>query len=271
VSIEMLEFLSDPSSQFLIGVIITLIAIIVSVVIYFKQKSSKKLSYKVVSNTSILTHEERVKGEFQLSYKAKKVDNVRLILLRIFNSGNVPITSADYEQPISIEFKDSTQVLTAEVIRKRPSNLQAAVTIENRVVTLYPSLLNPADEIGLKILVSKFCNDINVSSRINGITKIDEVKDQQISTILSVALILGLLLWGLGSLVWSMIFQVPLIQTFAYDSVIVFAFCVVATVALLVSSQYRKELNKSFNLLFEERDDFLNEGCNEESDNQKTK
>lgn len=266
----MFEFLSDPSYQFLIGVIIALLAIIVSVVIYYKQKSSKKLSFKIVSNTSILTYEERVKNELQLSYKAKKVEDVRLILLRIFNSGNVPITSEDYEKPISVEFNGSTQVLTAEVIRKRPINLQATIAIENRVVTLYPSLLNPSDEIGLKILVSKFCNKINVSSRINGIKEINEVKEKQPTTILIVLSILGLLLWGLGSILWSTIFQSSITQTFAYFSVIVFVLFIISTIAL-TNTKYRQDIDKSFNLLFEERNDFLEKGCGEDSDNQKIK
>ena len=72
----MFEFLTDPSSQFLIGVIITIFAIVISVVIYLKQRSRKKLSFEILSNTSVITEKEKIKNDIQLSYRGQIVEDV---------------------------------------------------------------------------------------------------------------------------------------------------------------------------------------------------
>ena len=151
----MFNFLQDTVWQFLIGASIAIIAIVVSVILYFKQLNRKRLSYEILSDTSLLTTDEETKNEIRLTYKNEPIEKVRLIVLRIFNSGNVPVESEDYEEPISIRLGDA-RVLSAEVIKKSPKNLKSTLIIEKGVVTLYPTLLNPADSLKIKILVSDY-------------------------------------------------------------------------------------------------------------------
>ena len=165
----MFEFLADPIWQFLIGALIAVVTVVISIIIYFKQRNCKKLSYEILSNTAIMSTEEKIKDDIQLSYKGKVVKDVKLLVLRIFNSGNLPVVSADYEKPISIEFGKETRVLTAEVIKKSPDNLQSTISIENQVVTLYPALLNTEDSITIKMLVTKYEKELQVNSRIIGL------------------------------------------------------------------------------------------------------
>ena len=130
----------------LIGTSITVIAVVVSIIVYFKQKKRKRLSYEVISDTPLLTAEEETRNEIILMHKNEAVEKVKLIVLRLFNSGNVPIQSSDYEEPIIIRLGEA-QVLSAEVIKKTPNNLKATLIVQEGTVTLSPTLLNPSDSI----------------------------------------------------------------------------------------------------------------------------
>lgn len=65
--------------------------------IYFKQRQRKNISFEVLSNSSLLSVQDEIKKDVQILYKGKLVQQVNLILLRLVNSGNVPILSVDFE------------------------------------------------------------------------------------------------------------------------------------------------------------------------------
>jgi hypothetical protein len=241
--------------QFLIGALIAIVTIIVSIVIYFKQRSRKRLSYRILSNTVLLGVEEEVKKDIQLSYKGKAIVGVRLLVLRIFNSGNVPVVSTDYEKPISIDLGKETRVLTAEVIKKSPPNLQSAISIEDHVVTLYPALLNPADSITTKMLVTKYENGLEVNSRIIGVSRVEELREGSLLTKVILAYLAILLTWLLGSIAWSSTFRVPFFEVFSYFSLIFYAFFALAIVAVSASTRARRSFEKSFDSFTKESEE----------------
>lgn len=251
----MFEFLSDSMWQFLIGALIAIVTIIVSIAIYFKQRNRKRLSYEILSNTALLSVEEEVKNEIQLSYKGKAIEGVKLVVLRIFNSGNVPVVSTDYEKPISIEFGTETRVLTAEVIKKSPPNLQSTISIEDHVVTLYPALLNPADSITTKMLVTKYEKGLEINSRIIGVSRIEELHEGSFLTKAILAYVALLAAWLLGSVAWSFIFRVPFFEVFSYSSILVYAAFALAMVALLVPTRTRRSFEKSFGSFIKESEE----------------
>ena len=88
-----LEFLSQ-----LIVVALTLAA---SIMPLFFSLRKKRISIEILSDTLISLNEELSK-EIEVPAKAPK--QVRLILIRIRNSGNVTIQSDDYLEPIQVKF-----------------------------------------------------------------------------------------------------------------------------------------------------------------------
>jgi len=250
----MFEFLADQMWQFIIGAIIAIVTIIVSIIIYLKQRSRKRLSYEILSNAALLSEEEEIKKDIQLTYKGKMVEGVRLLVLRIFNSGNLPIVSADYERPIKIEFGKETRVSTAEVIKKKPANLQSTISIENRVVTLYPALLNPTDSVTIKILVTKYENDIQINSRIIGVSKIELLHESSVMTSAVVFTSILLVIWAFGSLIWSFIFHVSFFEAFAYFGIVFYILFIVSMVVALADRRTRKVFEKYFGDLVKDSD-----------------
>lgn len=164
------EILRDPVWQF-VGVIL---AIIIPCVGYLIQRNRKKLVYEIVSRTRLVTKEEEIKGNLQIVFEGKPVEDVRLLEIKVINSGNVPIVSSDYERPVSLFLGDQARILTATVSETFPQSLQATVEPKGQAVVLSPVLLNGGDSITLKMLISHLGRDIEVDGRIAGVKEIHE-------------------------------------------------------------------------------------------------
>jgi hypothetical protein len=157
-----------------IGVILPVIAIAITVILYWIQRQKRALSWQVVSNTPLLSIDKEIKGNLEVLYKGKHVQDVQLIIAKIINTGNVPITSTDYERPINFEFGKNTRILTAEVTETSSDSLKASANIEGEKVILPPILMNKHDWITLKLLVNQYDDHISVDGRIVGVNKINE-------------------------------------------------------------------------------------------------
>jgi len=165
------EALRDPIWQF-IGALLAFSAIVISILLYWMQRRRKVLSYEIVSRTPLLSVEEEVKGKLQILFDGSPVQDVHLVIIKVMNSGNMPIVSADYERQVRIAFGENTRILTAEVSETSPDNLEASVSLESKAVVLAPILLNSGDSITVKMLVSQFDREISVDGRIVGVKTI---------------------------------------------------------------------------------------------------
>lgn len=164
--------LRDPVWQF-VAVILGFTGIVTAVVLYVMQRRRKNLSYEIISRTPLLSAREELAGRFQILFEGKRVKEVQMVVVRITNSGNVPITTTDYERPVSLDLGDKAEVLGADVTDTKPDGLEVSIGVkERRRVVLNPSLLNPNDSITLKLLVSAYQGSLTVSGRIVGVRQI---------------------------------------------------------------------------------------------------
>lgn len=194
----MFDVLRDPLWQF-IGVIFAVLAIFITLVLYRRQRSRKALSYEIVSRTPLLSIREEVKKKLQILFNGNPVQQVHLILVKIINSGNIPILETDFERPIRLIFGHEAQILTTEVVQTRPHSLHVSVKIEDKNVMILPTLLNQGDEIELKMLVSKF-NAIEVDGRIVGVKNIEKVSESVYPVILGLTSMILILIGLVGSI-----------------------------------------------------------------------
>lgn len=178
----MIEFLQDK--QF-IGLLLPIGATVVIFLIQLWLRR-KALSYEIISRTPLLNPQEKDKRNLQILFDNNQVQDVDIIEVEIFNSGNEEIRPNDYERPISVNFDKNTQILTAEVAKVNPLNLKPSVKIEGISVILEPLLLNKKDSIKLKMLVSKCSNNPTVSARIAGVKEIKESSEKQNRVLLSI-------------------------------------------------------------------------------------
>lgn len=103
------EILRDSIWQF-VGIILAVIAIAISLIVYFLQRSKKSLSYELVYDTQLFTDTEELKEDFKIYYKDRPITQAGIIVLRIVNDGNQPITTTDFEKQLSVIFEKEIQI-----------------------------------------------------------------------------------------------------------------------------------------------------------------
>lgn len=173
----MLELLRDSVWQF-IGALLALVAIVVSLVAFYKQSHRKRLSYEVLADIPVLTIKEENALGLQISFLGEAVEKPGLFFLRIHNSGNTPITSTDYEHPIQVAFGDGAKILAAEIVDSSPKKLPIEVSISNYTASFSQSLLNPGDSFTCRILGSNLPGEYEVLGRIAGVSRIERLVDK---------------------------------------------------------------------------------------------
>lgn len=202
----MLEIFRDPLWQFA-GALLTLIAIFVSILLYLRQRKRKSLSYTIVSCAPLLSVGEEIKNGLQILYNNKPIQQAHLVLIRIFNAGNTPVTTEDFEHSITLRFGERAGILTSEIVETAPPNLPASIRIEGRKLVLLPTLLNAGDSVELKALVENF-DGLTIDGRIIGVKEISQVSIGMQSLKRTVrTVVLGTILGIITSLIIRVVLQ----------------------------------------------------------------
>jgi hypothetical protein len=163
----MMDMLRDPIWQVVIG-IITLVA-----TIWLAARSySKKLSYEIIAKTSLVSlapasDENRIR----IFLDKKPIKNAELLLVKITNTGLLPIKSNDFESPLFLSLGKSAKVLDTEIYNFSPANLQIKFSTQNNVIEIDPVLLNSRDSFTVKIIAESL-SEIELNGRIVGVKDI---------------------------------------------------------------------------------------------------
>lgn len=173
------ELWHDPVWQ-AIGVIVAIIfglaTLLLSLFTAYLVRRKKALTYDILSLTPLATVNDNLEGRLQILFDGRSVSNVQLALIRFTNSGNVPVSSDDYERPISIQVDDNARILSAGVTKTVPKSINPTIKFDKTCVTIAPVLLNKGDSITIKLLVANFEGNISVIGRVVGIDDIKELK-----------------------------------------------------------------------------------------------
>ena len=109
-----------------LGLIIAALCLVTSVLvpiaIHLRERSKKEISYRVIDDVPLLNIKEEVKENFEVRYNGIPVKDATFLLVRVWNSGNVPIEEADFIDPIKLNFgKDATVIFSS--IGSNPDNI----------------------------------------------------------------------------------------------------------------------------------------------------
>jgi hypothetical protein len=173
-----MEILRDSLPRFA-GIIIGLVGLALSVLFHLRQRRLKRFSYQVVSQNRLLDVHKEITSRVKISLDGMPIKDAHLVIVKILNSGNLPIPATDHERPICLQFGDQARILSCEIIDRNPKSLQSPkiyVRDENQGnVTMEPVLMNGGDSISLKVLVSEIGNKVDVDARIIGVKDIKEL------------------------------------------------------------------------------------------------
>lgn len=196
------------SLELLIGVLAVIAAITVPLIIYFLQKSKKRLTYEVISDTQLVGIKSEVQNKIKIYYEDKLVENVHLISIKIINNGNQPISISDFAELINIRLGNNTNILTCEVLEQNPKDLDVCVVKIQDSIEIQPLLLNPNDSFTLNILLSNYKRDLEVSARIEGVNKIEYyVEPQPIANLIMLIIFILLIILNIFYVIFKSNFE----------------------------------------------------------------
>ena len=152
------------------------ITIILTVWVYKAQRNRTKLTYEVISRQAILSAEEEHEGKLQVLYDGEEVKDVRIIVLKLRNSGNTSIKPSDHIDCIKIKTGENSKILSVDVPSVEPEGLRAEIKISEARdhIRLEPLLLNPKDSITIKLVVSNL-KKTKITCRIAGVQSIQQL------------------------------------------------------------------------------------------------
>lgn len=164
------------------------------------QARKKSFSYSI-NNTPIFSIHQKIDG-VEVTFHKKPVKDLRLIIVKLWNSGNVPIKKQDFEAPINIcptYTARGNSLIDAQIIDKPEGAIAKLINDEEKHhfvnITLAPMLFNPGDSIALKIIIANYGGDnpqVNIKGHIEGVKKI--IKDTENKFTSTKTMLLGILL-----------------------------------------------------------------------------
>lgn len=226
------------SIEILLGFLAVIAAITVPLIIYFLQKSKKRLAYEIISDTQLVGVKSEVQNKIKIYYEDKLVENVHLISIRFINNGNQPISIDDFAKLINIGLGNNTNILTCEVLEQNPKNLDVSIIKMQDSIEIQSLLLNSNDNFTLNILISDYKGELEVSARVKGISKIEVYRETQpisnliLPSIFIFSIVLYMLnnifrgsierYFGLNSEILAYVFISPFLIFFSYIIISVF-------------------------------------------------
>ena len=158
--------------------IITIIAVFVIIVLQLRKKT---LTYTVLTNSGVVPGPEEGKSNIQIRYKGKVVRQVRLVEIRIKNSGSLPIKPEDYIEPLSVRLPNS-EILSSEVRDAHSLGAYIETKLSNQSeIVLGKTLLNPTDFFDVKVLLADGDADLSLVGRIVGVSKIRNLTGREVN------------------------------------------------------------------------------------------
>jgi len=159
--------------------IIAALAILTTITVAYLSnwwRNRKRLSYEIISDTALLTTAEIISNELKIFYKDVQVRYIRVLIVRIINDGNQPITSKDFEKDLNLTISEESKILSCNVIKKNPENLDISLQYKENILYITPFLLNSRDYIEVKILIDGFVSQLRFDARIIGVSKITKAR-----------------------------------------------------------------------------------------------
>ena len=175
--------LQDPFIQFIVSNAISIFfglvsvaGIILSIVFYLKSRSRKEITWERVSKLL-------VDVASPINRRAKPVRKASELILRIWNSGDVPILESDYLDPIKFNFGKGTKVLHAEILDTAPKSLiiraEKAFKWNFKNALLEPLLLNSKDTIKFLVKLMGFTRANKITIENSGIVGVHEISEKR--------------------------------------------------------------------------------------------
>ena len=163
-----------------LSVVLSAIAVLVSIAVAYVQSRRKRLVY-FARSVPLVSVAEQVATDVTIAFRGQAVSNVRLIEFGFRNSGNVPIEAADFAEPVVLQMEPQSRVMSTDIVASVPPDLQIDFEVspqDESEIKIEPLLLNPGDSFRAKALVTG--GDVRrVAGRVVGVPSIARENSRQ--------------------------------------------------------------------------------------------
>lgn len=185
-----------------VGVVITLItfilAIFLTVFLYFKGKQRKGLNYHFKNDLLIDRANTQKPDQIEILFLGKKVDKLYKTLIYIWNSGDQTIKKEELntKDPLRLRIKNESEILSIKIIKvtRSVTDFSTINSKENTEYKINFDYLDQGDGAVIEVLHNGVIDDLELLGTIMGISKIkniDSKKENKISKILNEIFILN--------------------------------------------------------------------------------
>jgi hypothetical protein len=145
----------------IVDIIIALTLGIPAIILGFKQLGKKSFSYDI-TDTPIISINEKI-DDVAVTYKGRPVENLRVVIVRVWNSGNQAIKEEDFSVPVSFceeQLARGNSLVVAQVI-EAPEAANAELYAyrighHSYKTALKKMLFNPGDSVTVKIIIADY-------------------------------------------------------------------------------------------------------------------
>jgi len=158
--------------KWLIGILLSFFAVVIPSWISMSQNQSKSVDVSVSNVTPIVEKQAGGIEDIVVTVSGVPIDKPYLSIIKIANSGGLPVTREDYEKPLEISVGENVQIIKAIVSETIPKGISANITWERNKFFFHPALLNPEDTVIVNVLTGSATPVFDATGRISGIKNI---------------------------------------------------------------------------------------------------
>jgi hypothetical protein len=169
----------------------TTIGVLVSILLWHLNQRRKAVSYTVMRHHPLLNLSGAARNDMDIRFAGHSISDAYLIVIRIINTGHLPIAVSDYQTALSVLLNPGANIVAASIIETTPVDLEERVKhedksksliqeIEGEKVTLTPVLLNDGDSITVQMLARNAMGGVSVRGHVQGIKRINQWHESRI-------------------------------------------------------------------------------------------
>jgi hypothetical protein len=148
---------------------LTLLSPIVAVVLYLLSGHRYDLSTELLAVSHVVDVGPERPAGLAVALNGRSIETLDSVSVRVSNSGNAPLRSTDFEEPLLFEYGPDAEVVSAAIADALPLGLDPRVGTEGGKVRIQPLLLNPGDRFTLNALVTGRWNGPIFLARVAGV------------------------------------------------------------------------------------------------------
>lgn len=169
----------ERAMLFISSLVIPIVLFVVSPMWNSFFKDYKDVEYSLLSESKLVDVGVGLEGwpEIKILYKDEELKDAAFLIVKIKNTGTLPITKQDFQEPISMLFGRNDVVLGYRKVDSFPDDLVVSGTIHSGSLVFKPLLLNPGDGMVVEVLVKGGAKLDSITGRITGVASFKEAAE----------------------------------------------------------------------------------------------